>query len=138
MFFIFSLSAQPASQSNELSKKMTRVIASTLKELASVDGNVEELVDQFNNFVRKKAHVMGYLILGFLSSFAFRFCRLRGLKASAYAFGLSVLFAISDETHQAFVPGRGPQVSDVLLDSFGALLGIGLFLIVARFWRTKR
>lgn len=133
MFFIFNLSAQPADQSNELSKKVTGILVTMVKQVVSVDTDVGELVSEFNHFVRKKGHVMGYMILGFLASFAFRYCRMRGLKASAYAFGLSVLFAISDETHQLFVPGRGGQVSDVLLDSFGALLGIGLFLMVSSF-----
>ena len=42
---------------------------------------------------------------------------LRALLAAA-------LYAASDEIHQSFVPGRGPAVTDVLLDSAGALCGI--------------
>ena len=33
-------------------------------------------------------------------------------------------YAISDEVHQLFVPGRAGQVRDVLIDSAGSLLGI--------------
>ncbi|MGV8147186.1 MAG: VanZ family protein [Alkaliphilus sp.] len=39
-----------------------------------------------------------------------------------------VLYAISDETHQIFVPGRSAQVSDILIDSVGAAVGILIYL----------
>ena len=32
--------------------------------------------------------------------------------------------ARSDEFHQLFVPGRGAQVKDVLIDTAGAIVGI--------------
>jgi VanZ family protein len=32
--------------------------------------------------------------------------------------------AILDETHQMFVPGRGPQVKDVMIDASGAIVGV--------------
>ena len=35
-----------------------------------------------------------------------------------------MIYAISDEIHQLFVPGRSGQVRDVLIDSAGSLLGI--------------
>ena len=35
---------------------------------------------------------------------------------------------IIDETHQMFVPGRGPQVKDVMIDSAGAFMGV-LFVV---------
>jgi len=44
----------------------------------------------------------------------------------------SVLYACTDEIHQLFVPGRGAQMSDVLLDSAGAGLGIVLFVTIRR------
>jgi VanZ family protein len=33
------------------------------------------------------------------------------------------MYACLDETHQIFVPGRGPSLYDVALDSSGALFG---------------
>jgi VanZ family protein len=36
------------------------------------------------------------------------------------AFGLTVLYAASDELHQAFVAGRGPAATDVVIDAIGA------------------
>ena len=36
---------------------------------------------------------------------------------------VSAIFAALDELHQRFVEGRGPQVTDVLLDTAGAATG---------------
>jgi VanZ family protein len=37
-----------------------------------------------------------------------------------------------DEIHQSFVPGRMPEVLDVLADVGGGLLGVWLFIVLAR------
>ncbi|HZM69026.1 MAG TPA: VanZ family protein [Candidatus Cryosericum sp.] len=42
---------------------------------------------------------------------------------------LSVLYAVSDEVHQSFVPGRSPDYRDVLSDAVGAALGIAALRI---------
>ena len=36
---------------------------------------------------------------------------------------MALLYAVSDEFHQGFTPGRTPAVSDVLLDGAGAAAG---------------
>jgi VanZ family protein len=38
--------------------------------------------------------------------------------------GVALLYAISDEWHQSFVPGRTPDVWDVVVDMIGATAGI--------------
>lgn len=43
------------------------------------------------------------------------------------AWGLSVLYALSDEYHQTFVPGRNGTFVDLLIDASGALVGLLLF-----------
>jgi VanZ family protein len=47
-------------------------------------------------------------------------------RVAAMAFLLTVLYAISDEVHQTFVPGRHGSPVDVLIDVAGAALGLGL------------
>jgi VanZ family protein len=44
----------------------------------------------------------------------------RGIRNIAIALALCVLFAISDEYHQTFVPGRGGTLADVAIDGLGA------------------
>lgn len=36
-----------------------------------------------------------------------------------------MIYTISDEIHQLFVLGRGGQIKDVIIDSSGAVVGIG-------------
>ena len=53
---------------------------------------------------------------------------------------LTVLYGISDEFHQSFVPSRDASVLDVLADLAGALLGILAVVVFERVissWRTR-
>ena len=43
---------------------------------------------------------------------------------------VGILYAISDEIHQKFVPGRSCQITDVMIDSLGVTLGIFLLLML--------
>ena len=49
------------------------------------------------------------------------------------AFALTVLFGVSDELHQAFVPGRTSSEADVAVDAAGASIGLALSLLADRF-----
>ncbi len=51
------------------------------------------------------------------------------------AFALALIYAASDEYHQSFVPGRGARITDVGIDSIGAL--IGLFPPILR-WISRK
>jgi VanZ family protein len=71
--------------------------------------------------VNKSGHVIGYGMLALAYWRAFNF---NGNRRWA-AWILAVLYAMSDEFHQAFVPGRHPSLFDVLVyDNVGAFLSI--------------
>jgi len=70
--------------------------------------------------LRKGAHALVYAILGALLA---RAIQRDGWRGVALAAAMGVLYAISDEWHQTFVPGRKGNVWDVLLDSAAALAG---------------
>jgi VanZ family protein len=55
-------------------------------------------------------------------------------RAGWLAFLLTLLYAFSDEFHQAFVPGRVPDPWDLACDALGA----GLVLLVWAWWRQHR
>jgi len=42
-------------------------------------------------------------------------------------FTISLIYAISDEVHQLFVPGRVASIKDVLIDLFGVLLALLIY-----------
>ena len=81
--------------------------------------------------LRKGAHIVEY---GFLMLLLWRAIFHSGKLSSQmvnFSAGLgSLLYAISDEVHQSFVPTREPAVRDVLIDSIGIILV--LWLIHAR------
>jgi VanZ family protein len=56
----------------------------------------------------------------------------------AIAFVLTMLYALSDEAHQAFVPGRQPDLVDLLFDGIGAVLALGLWAWWLRLSRERR
>jgi VanZ family protein len=49
---------------------------------------------------------------------------------------LAVLYGVTDEVHQSFVPGRFPSVGDLVADAIGAALGSGLVAYLVL--RSKR
>ena len=58
-------------------------------------------------------------------------------RAALLAWGLAILYALSDELHQRFVPGRHPDFRDILTDAAGAALALLLVVLVERFVRRK-
>ncbi len=66
--------------------------------------------------LRKLAHTVEYAILGALL--------VRATGRPGLAFGLGVLYAASDEVHQAFVAGRHGSPIDVAIDAIGIACGI--------------
>jgi VanZ family protein len=129
MALIFNLSSQVAEQSNELSTGITEVIVKTVEKVAP---QAEFNIKSFNNVLRKNAHFFAYLVLGILVLNALRRSGAHGYRSLMIALGICVLYAISDEVHQLFVPGRGGQVRDVIIDSAGACVGIGVYWVVGK------
>jgi VanZ family protein len=79
--------------------------------------------------VRKLAHVAEYLVLSVLLYRALTDGRAWNPRAAVLAVGTAGLYAVADEAHQLFVPGRGAAFSDVLIDLSGAILAQVLIVI---------
>lgn len=139
MFMLFHFSSQPAAISNNSSKSVTRVIIKIIDRVYPLDigtSTTENWIDQFNHSVRKLGHFVGYFILALLVFNAFWQSGIRGIRLFIYSFLLCFAYAASDEIHQLFVPGRGGQVKDVLIDSAGAIVGIGMSGLLHKFYYT--
>jgi VanZ family protein len=90
--------------------------------------------------MRKSAHFIAYLVLGFLVSHAMKneASTASSWKRRGASLLLCVAYAISDELHQIFVPGRGPLLKDVLIDGSGAALGIILYFGARKLWLLRK
>ena len=124
MGFIFSMSCENAEESSNTSGQTIKVVLSTVPEFEKQPEEVKvNIIEELQFIVRKSAHFIGYMILGILASGLILYYGNIN-KKYLLAFLICVIYAISDEIHQLFVPGRAGQVRDVLIDSAGSLLGI--------------
>ncbi len=82
---------------------------------------------------RKGAHVFEYFMLTilFFRAFSFHlpFNRTRAVILSVF---VSLLYAVSDETHQLFVFGRTGKATDVLIDGLGILIAVFVIVVFTR------
>ncbi|MGF7185304.1 VanZ family protein [Desulfitispora alkaliphila] len=129
MVLIFYLSHQPAPESNELSKGITKGVVNTTERVAP---NAEFDIRSLNHIIRKNAHFFAYFVLGLLVINALRVSGVNGTRSLILALGICVLYAVSDEVHQLFIPGRSGELRDVLIDSAGASVGIGVYMLVSK------
>lgn len=130
MALIFYLSSQVSYQSNNLSKGVAKNIVEIINKLlpnAAIDART------FNNILRKFAHFSSYMVLSILVQNALEKSGFSKRLSFIYTITICVLYAISDELHQAFVPGRGPQFTDILIDSLGVIAGTLTFRVWSQF-----
>lgn len=73
--------------------------------------------------LRKSAHMLAYAILAVLLAWALS-ARLPRRTALWAALVAALLYAVTDEVHQAFVPMREGRLLDVVIDGVGAALGL--------------
>ena len=118
----------------------------------------QEFAERIDHPVRKTAHASEYALLALLAAGV---CIPEGNKkevpgkrspavkagtvhSAAYLregfllpWGIATAYAATDEIHQLFVPERSGQISDVMIDSAGALAGVAV-LAVIRYLVQKR
>lgn len=125
MAVIFAFSAQPGAASNAMTETAVMPVAELLASMH--EGSGEETIALlyiiFGTIVRKVAHVCEYALLALLLA----------MLLSSYdvnwrwpAVLITILFAITDEIHQAFVPDRLGTPVDVLIDAVGAFAGVAI------------
>jgi len=93
--------------------------------------------------IDKLYHLIEYGILSFLSLRAFMNSPRKILSSDAVFFTVltTVVFGLTDEIHQAFVPGRSSNIADWVFDSLGAVAGVlalKLWLKIYAKIRTRR
>lgn len=132
MALIFSFSMETAAESSETSGGLIRYFMERY-----LDGFTELTPDEqfmkiesVSKFVRKSAHFAVFAVLGFLTFAALRSCDLSGKRAFLPAVLIGALYAVSDEIHQTFVPGRAGMVRDVILDTCGVVTGAAAMWLI--------
>ncbi len=72
--------------------------------------------------LKKTAHLIEYACLFFFIQRAFNWNKPKDTRSFLLSFMFVCVYAISDEVHQSFTPGRHPQLRDVGYDLLGGFL----------------
>lgn len=119
MIFIFVMSSFDATSSSNQSNFIVDIIISII--------NIKD-IGLLSLIIRKLAHFTEYFILGILViNFITRYD-----KKIIIAILLCIIYATSDEIHQIFVPGRSCQITDIMIDSLGSIMGIYLYKLITK------
>lgn len=88
--------------------------------------------------IKDAVHIIEYGMLAILLARAFtRRTRRLSTRHACMSFAIAVLYGISDEVHQFFVPLRAPGMDDVLRNTTGAGLAM-VFVVCLDRWKRKR
>ena len=117
VFFIWDNSMQTGGSSDGFSLLFAETFAHIVNKLG-FHGNIWTL----NRIVRKLAHLTEFTILGGVLYAILR--RYITYGTVIKTIGLGMLIASLDEFIQLFSPGRSSQISDVLIDTVGVVIGI--------------
>lgn len=135
MSAIFIFSAQNATESARFSSGIThKVFCAFYPDFEELSAESQaELISKASFPIRKAAHFSEYALLGALSFFAVCSYKSISLKArNLIAVGISVLYSVSDEIHQIFVPRRACRFFDIVIDCLGAISAILLLTILMK------
>lgn len=131
---IFFFSAQNAVESGETSNSFIKHIAEIfVRSFRSLSPEEKyEFAENFQAAVRTLAHFSVFGLLGFSVFATERSFGHKNYKAYAVGIAFCFLYAVSDEVHQYFVPGRSAQLVDIAVDTAGSIVGACAFLIICR------
>lgn len=142
---IFSFSAVPATASTKQSKGLTYNVIKLLNGNKLTEKELVKLTKRVNPVIRKIAHFSIYMILAI---FTYMFIEELNIKSKSekerlrknilYTCIFCLIYAIFDEIHQIYVPGRTGKVIDVIIDTLGACMGITIILIRNKFNYKKK
>lgn len=133
-YVIFNFSAQDGVESGSISQKVTEFIVKVISKIKTMDVSTQlRWIQKLHPIVRKLAHfavytVVGFSIMGFMCTFD-----MRNIFKLLISFAVGVIYAVSDEVHQYFIPGRNASIIDVGIDSLGVLTGIFILITLIVF-----
>ena len=132
LMFIFS------NQKGETSSKVSNTIAEAMNIESDnkwVEPSVQPLMLGLN--LMKYAHIIIYFFMGVSAYYALK--ESLGLrKRVLYSFTICYGYAVFDEIHQFFVPGRTSGIIDTFVDAVGFLIAIIICVILTLIWKKIR
>ena len=115
---IFYMSSKNAAESSNQSLLLAGLFNRWLKQLFG-----PHAFSLSEHAVRKTAHFLEYLVLGYLLFMGF-LDRSKLCRGICFVFAAGLIFSASDEIHQLFIPGRTMRPTDILIDMAGITLAV--------------
>lgn len=119
MIVIYLMSSSNSTVSNQQSGYIVNFIANLF--------NISNL-ELLSYIIRKIAHLIEYTILGLLVENTIKNYH----QKSYITLIICIIYSITDEFHQSLVPGRSPQIKDIIIDTIGSLLGIVIYHLILK------
>ncbi|MCI5872637.1 MAG: VanZ family protein [Clostridiales bacterium] len=135
MGVIFWFSAQPATESEEISGSVSYRVVEVCNRIFDKDMTEAAVLlwaNRIDHPIRKAAHMTEYAVLAFLVGVCMLGYLDREKKIYLSALFFAASYAVTDEIHQLYVVGRAGRFSDVCIDTLGAAMGLLLFGIVLK------
>lgn len=133
---IFYFSHQPGDISRLESGTILHKL--NLIEEDDIDAVDDYKVLRLQRVIRKWAHKIVYFQLGVLLVLSIINTRFTNIKTYLISFIAATIYGALDELHQMFVPGRGPLLSDVYIDSVSALTGVVFIALIIELLKNTR
>lgn len=134
-FVIFGFSSQDGETSGGISRNITNRILRFSNKYNTLDQEQKEkIANRTERIIRKIAHfsiytLVGLLLMGLLSTY-----NIKENWRIILSVLLGMMYAISDEIHQSFTPGRTPKMADIYIDTLGVILGVLLILLFIKIY----
>lgn len=138
MVLIFFFSSQTASESSGVSRGVVKKIVDVVTNIVG-QKEAKPLQDVLHSIVRKFAHFSLFFLLGIsVSNTGFQVFAWKGKKLVTIALSFCLFYALTDEFHQMFVPGRAMMLNDVIIDFIGSVFGCALFMLAYNLYLRRR
>ena len=137
---IFDLSSENATTSSKTSGGIVQFVINIVIPDYEELPEAERLTirSNFQFVIRKTAHFTIYCVLGVLAFLSiFTYSKISFYARCSLSAAFCLIYAISDEIHQRYIPGRSGEVRDVCIDFCGALLGILLINLFIRITKIE-
>lgn len=125
--FIFQNSLQIASVSSEKSEQVQQIVNAAAGSVGLGPFSL--------HIIRKMAHFTEFMLMGFWFMLCLRVYTRHFIRHMSWPLFFGLTTAVTDETIQLFVDGRGSSVKDVWIDFAGFSVGLFVALFILMFVR---
>ena len=134
---IFSFSLQASDKSSLLSDGVGALILehASSETIQNSQSWTKWEWNMFHTVIRKCGHFAEFFILGILMMLNMNLTKVH--KKYLIGIFLCMIVASMDESIQLFVPGRAGLITDVMLDTFGSVVGLFVCVLGHKVWRRR-